>query len=442
MVQKEKEEIKMKNLWKKGIIAFLGILFLCIWIFPKFVNAATDKETSVDLQIGRKTVTKKTYQMEKGSKKTLKVKSSATVKSVSFSSSDKTIATVSKNGVIRAKAAGTVRITARVQLEDETRKLWMKVRVVEKEPVPATPVPATPMPTEIPEETENKGENKVLVVYFTRTVNTETIADIIEKKTGGTKIRLETVKDYPADYSSVYDVAMEEKNTNARPKLKTKIENMEDYNTIFVGYPIWHGDVPMAIRTFLEEYDFSGKTVVPFCTSASSLPDTSFGHIEESAAEANVLTGFWSGSAGLQNLDQTVPEWLDTLGINTENKESSEGRTMKITVGNTSFTAALEDNSSARALEELLREEPLTINMRDYASMEKVGEIGKSLPRNDKNTVTEAGDIILYQGNSLVIYYDTNTWNFTRIGKIAGVTKEELLKAFGEGSVTVTFSLE
>gem|GEM_PF-361588 len=432
----------MKNLWKKGIIAFLGILFLCIWIFPKFVNAATDKETSVDLQIGRKTVTKKTYQMEKGSKKTLKVKSSATVKSVSFSSSDKTIATVSKNGVIRAKAAGTVRITARVQLEDETRKLWMKVRVVEKEPVPATPVPATPMPTEIPEETENKGENKVLVVYFTRTVNTETIADIIEKKTGGTKIRLETVKDYPADYSSVYDVAMEEKNTNARPKLKTKIENMEDYNTIFVGYPIWHGDVPMAIRTFLEEYDFSGKTVVPFCTSASSLPDTSFGHIEESAAEANVLTGFWSGSAGLQNLDQTVPEWLDTLGINTENKESSEGRTMKITVGNTSFTAALEDNSSARALEELLREEPLTINMRDYASMEKVGEIGKSLPRNDKNTVTEAGDIILYQGNSLVIYYDTNTWNFTRIGKIAGVTKEELLKAFGEGSVTVTFSLE
>lgn len=432
----------MKNLWKKGIIAFLGILLLCIWIFPKFVNAATDKETSVDLQIGRKTVTKKTYQMEKGSKKTLKVKSSAAVKSVSFSSSDKTIATVSKNGVIRAKAAGTVRITARVQLEDETRKLWMKVRVVEKETVSATPVPATPMPTEIPEETENKEENKVLVVYFTRTGNTETIADIIEKKTGGTKIRLETVKDYPADYSSVYDVAMEEKNTNARPKLKTKIENMEDYNTIFVGYPIWHGDVPMAIRTFLEEYDFSGKTVVPFCTSASSLPDTSFGHIEESAAEANVLTGFWSGSAGLQNLDQTVPEWLDTLGINTENKESSEGRTMKITVGNTSFTAALEDNSSARALEELLREEPLTINMRDYASMEKVGEIGKSLPRNDKNTVTEAGDIILYQGNSLVIYYDTNTWNFTRIGKIAGVTKEELLKAFGEGSVTVTFSLE
>lgn len=247
-----------------------------------------------------------------------------------------------------------------------------------------------------------------------------------------------------SDFLSVIikDVALEERDTNARPELKTKIEHMEEYNTIFVGYPIWHGDVPMAIRTFLEEYDFSKKTVISFCTSASSRPDTSFAHVEESAAGANVLTGFWSNSAGLQSLDQSVPEWIDTLGINMENREIMEGKTMKITVGDTSFTAVLEDNSSARALEELLREGSLTINMRDYANMEKVGEIGKSLPRNDKHTVTEAGDIILYQGNSLVIYYDTNTWNFTKVAKIEKVTKEELLKALGDGSVNVTFSLD
>lgn len=430
----------MRNLWKKGMIAVLGILFLCVWIFPKFVNAATDKEISVSLQIGKKMVTKKTYRMDEGSRVTLKVNSSATIKSVRFSSSDKTIATVSKNGVIRAKAPGTVRITARVRLEDETRKLWMRVWVVEKKTVSVTPVPATPtpIPTEIPE----KSENKILIVYFTRTGNTERIAEIIEEKTSGTKIQLETVKDYPADYRSVYDVALEERNTSARPELKTKIEHMEDYNTIFVGYPIWHGDVPMAIRTFLEEYDFSKKTIIPFCTSASSRPDTSFAHVEESAAGADVLTGFWSNSAGLQSLDQSVPEWIDTLGINTENKEIVEGKTMKITVGDTSFTTVLEDNSSAHALEELLREGSLTINMEDYAHMEKVGEIGKSLPRNDKHTVTEAGDIILYQGNSLVIYYDTNTWNFTRVGKIEGVTKKDLLNALGDGRVSVTFSLD
>lgn len=119
-----------------------------------------------------------------------------------------------------------------------------------------------------------------------------------------------------------------------------------------------------------------------------------------------------------------------------------EENSMKITAGDTTFTATLADNSSVDALKELLAEGPLTIDMSDYASMEKVGSIGTDLPRNDEQITTGAGDIILYQGNSLVIYYDTNSWNFTRIGKIEGVTGEELLDAFGNGDVTVTFSLE
>ena len=80
--------------------------------------------------------------------------------------------------------------------------------------------------------------------------------------------------------------------------------------------------------------------------------------------------------------------------------------------------------------------------MSDYASMEKVGPIGASLPTNDEQISTGAGDIILYQGNSLVIYYDTNSWSFTRIGKIEDVTQEELLEALGSKDVTVTFSLD
>lgn len=121
--------------------------------------------------------------------------------------------------------------------------------------------------------------------------------------------------------------------------------------------------------------------------------------------------------------------------------EHMEDNVMKITAGDTTFTATLADNSSAEALKELLAEGSLTINMSDYASMEKVGPIGTDLPRNDEQITTGAGDIILYQGNSLVIYYDTNSWNFTRIGKIEGVTGEELLDVFGSGDVTVTFSL-
>lgn len=150
---------------------------------------------------------------------------------------------------------------------------------------------------------------------------------------------------------------------------------------------------------------------------------------EDAAADSEI------GEAAAVDNESTPAE---TVG-STEHMEDS---TMKITAGDTTFTATLADNSSAEALKELLAERPLTINMSDYVGMEKVGSIGTSLPRNDEQISTGAGDIILYQGNSLVIYYDTNSWNFTRIGKIEGVMGEELLDAFGSGDVTVTFSLE
>lgn len=113
-----------------------------------------------------------------------------------------------------------------------------------------------------------------------------------------------------------------------------------------------------------------------------------------------------------------------------------------ITAGETVFTAAFSDNSSAEAFKKLLAEEPLTVDMHDYGSFEKVGEIGDTLPRNDEQITTEPGDVILYLGTSITIYYDTNSWNFTRLGKIQDAAKEDLLAAFGDGNVTVTFSLE
>ena len=79
--------------------------------------------------------------------------------------------------------------------------------------------------------------------------------------------------------------------------------------------------------------------------------------------------------------------------------------------------------------------------MHDYGNFEKVGQLGFSLPRNDTRITTEPGDVILYQGNQITVYYDTNTWSFTRLGKIENASREELLSAFGDGEVNVTFSL-
>lgn len=124
-----------------------------------------------------------------------------------------------------------------------------------------------------------------------------------------------------------------------------------------------------------------------------------------------------------------------------EEEETMQADCFYITAGDTTFAAEFADNSSAQALQELLEQGDLTLTMSDYGDFEKVGSLGTQLPRNDQQITTGPGDVILYQGSSITIYYDTNTWNFTRLGKIRDVTREDLLAALGEGDVEVTFSL-
>ena len=107
---------------------------------------------------------------------------------------------------------------------------------------------------------------------------------------------------------------------------------------------------------------------------------------------------------------------------------------------NHTLTAMLENNSSAVAFYELLRKGSVKIKMHDYGNFEKVGSLGKTLPRNDTQITTRAGDIILYQGNQITIYYDKNSWNFTRLGRVDGKTQAELKQILGKGDVTAVFS--
>ena len=117
-------------------------------------------------------------------------------------------------------------------------------------------------------------------------------------------------------------------------------------------------------------------------------------------------------------------------------------RTLILTVNGQDLKADFADNSSAKALADLLRDGSLEVNMRDYGGMEKVGGLGSSLPTNDEQITTEAGDLILFMGNQFVIYYAPNSWNLTRLGKIRDMDAESLKKVLGDGSVTVKLSLE
>ena len=109
--------------------------------------------------------------------------------------------------------------------------------------------------------------------------------------------------------------------------------------------------------------------------------------------------------------------------------------------GNHSLTATLTDNSSSKAFAELLFKGSVTVDMQDYGSFEKVGNLPVSLPRNDASITIEPGDIILYQGNKITIYYNTSSWNLTRLGKVEGVTPADLRKILGKGNVTAVFTI-
>ena len=114
---------------------------------------------------------------------------------------------------------------------------------------------------------------------------------------------------------------------------------------------------------------------------------------------------------------------------------------LKIHVNDTTFTATLEENSSAKAFAEFLAQGDMTLDMHDYGSFEKVADLPRSFPRNDKQIDTDAGDIVLYQGKSITIYYDKNSWNFTRLARIDNVNKKRLQQILGKGNVKATLSI-
>lgn len=169
---------------------------------------------------------------------------------------------------------------------------------------------------------------------------------------------------------------------------------------------------------------------VTACTGKNKLALTSETQAEASRT-AHTAAESETQSSAAETASKTAPETT---------KEETEMK-MNIRIGDNTLTATLAENSSAEALLEMLSEGGITINMSDYANMEKVGTLPESLPRNDERINTEAGDLILYLGNSFVIYYDENSWELTRLGKIDNITQKELKDILGSGDVTAVLSL-
>ncbi|MFA6779903.1 MAG: flavodoxin [Paludibacteraceae bacterium] len=284
---------------------------------------------------------------------------------------------------------------------------------------------------------ENVSSKKTIVVYFSQTEHTKAIAEHISEVVDADTWRIEALVPYTQadiDYgNSSSRTSVEQNDESARPKIKDTRSNLDGYDVVYLGYPIWWGIAPRIILTFLESCDLSGKIVIPFCTSASSGIGTSDTQLHAFAPNATWMPGrrFAVGSSL-----ETVRGW-----VNSVHPEKSGAYSMNLFVNGHKLTASMSSNSSASALRDLLEKGDLTILMSDYGGFEKVGPLGASLPANDEYITTEPGDIILYQGDKITLYYDVNAWNFTRLGKIDGVEGIDLKPILGDGGVTVVLSL-
>ena len=143
-----------------------------------------------------------------------------------------------------------------------------------------------------------------LIAYFSHTGNTEEVAGLIADYTGGTLVQIERAE----PYDDVNAQGEEELNSNARPEITVNLDSIENYDHIFIGYPIWWDEAPMVIDTFLESYDFSGKTIIPFCTSASDPIDNSLHIFQELAPDAVIEERFTANDTA------DIQPWLESLG--------------------------------------------------------------------------------------------------------------------------------
>ena len=293
------------------------------------------------------------------------------------------------------------------------------------------------MRSEVIRNTAPAPDNDTLVVCFSRTGNTEKIADYLIELTNADSYFIEAAVPYTDADIKYQDnncrANKEQNDKTVRPEIADPLNSIDSYDTVFLGYPIWWGEEPRIIDTFLESYDFSDKTVIPFCTSGSSGIGTSEKNISELVTIGNQLEGRrFPAGAGKDD----VKAWYDTLPLNKGNEDMK----LKISVNDTDLTATLADSTAAKELAEKLKAEPVTVTLNEYGGFEKVGKLPWPLTRTDESVVTEAGDIMLYQGNQMTIFYNSNSWSYTKLGHIDNITAEELAELFGEGNITVTLS--
>ena len=283
---------------------------------------------------------------------------------------------------------------------------------------------------------ESAGSN-ILVVYFSTDDTIRAAAYIIAEALSADLFEIQPVEPYTADdvnyHNSRSRTSIEQNDPQARPAIAVLPDDLNRYDTIILGYPIWWGQAPRILYTFMENVDLTGKTIIPFCTSGSSGAGSSASNLQKLTGGSTV----WLDAKRISNGSsaEEIRAWAESLRLPKE-----EIGMFYIHVHEAVLAVKAENNSSSEALLQLLKAGDITISMHDYGNFEKVGPLGISIPRNDEDITTTPGDVILYQGNQVTVYYDENHWDFTKLGHI-DIDQDELKSILGSGDVTVVLSV-
>ena len=309
-------------------------------------------------------------------------------------------------------------------------------------------------------------DNKTLIVYYSYTNNTEQIvddlktminADVIEVEPANKNLdyaannyaigteQLNKIKNNPNDESSYPAIEFSSPNGGGQEGAV----DMSKYNTVIIATPLWWSQMASNMQTFLFKYgnEMAGKNIGLIVSSHSS-------GISGVEADAKRLVpngkfyakSLWINASKHSQRKALLEQWLKDVDFNdnpsTDSGQAQNDNTMNLKVNNSTMKVKLADNAATKALVERLKGGAVTYNAHDYGGFEKVGALGFSLPSNDTYITTEPGDIMLYTSNQLCIFFDSNSWEYTPIGKIEGMTKQQLKDAFGTGEVSITLSLD
>ena len=313
---------------------------------------------------------------------------------------------------------------------------------------PDVPEPSQEEQNENPVTVEPSG--KTLVVYYSFTGNCKTLAAVLAGYAGADVLEIQPAQeglDYAADNyaigSSLIAAIREKPNDPASyPAIKAVNRDAADYENIVIVTPLWWSNMAAIMQSYLfkEGSKLKDKKVGLIVSSASSGISSVVADAKRLVPEAKWAgEALWINNSNRSKSDELVKEWWD--GLN--KSEDTMPVEIKITVSGKSLPVKIEDNVATKALVAALREASITYEAHDYGGFEKVGGIGRTLPSGDSQITTQPGDVILYASDQIVLFYGSNSWSYTRIGKIQYGTLDEL-KSFlqaGKGNISVTLSL-